>query len=138
MTPQIEYQIITRKTSIPLDYDEYHHMTNLTEDQIVFIDKLMWYLDYYIFILLCGRVSIFRTLSKAVNMTIFFKLELKDSMPVCLFALSFTDFLISGIVMLAKVFPVLKIVCDIQGIGPTDLLYVGPEWNADALFLSSD
>lgn len=117
---------------------EVHAMNvTVTPGQILISDDLMWDLNIYVFILLCGSVSIFGTLSNTCNMIIFFKLDFKDSMSVCLFALSLTDFLVCCIVMIGRACPIWDIFYHGEGVDPMALLYAGPAWLADSLFLCS-
>lgn len=94
-------------------------------------------IDIYINYLLCGIIAVFGSANNVINMIIFYRLGLKDSMSVGLMALSVTDFLASFVGLSGIAYIIVDKFVPESVIEPLSINHVSFGWLRDLLFLCS-
>lgn len=100
-------------------------------------DRTIFYFNLYVHFLLCGSMATFGSINNIINMIIFHRIGMNDSMSIGLMALSLTDFLVSFLSVLRMSFFVWDEMEPDSKIDPLGVNHVTIGWWRDLLFLCS-
>lgn len=115
--------------------EQYREVSELmTETSQVISDDVMMYLHISLNIVVRTIISVVGVVTNLINMVIFTKLGLKDSMSVGLFALSLTDFLVTGIQLASCICFMIDLLCPHIGTDARFLGYYTLGWAITAIY----
>lgn len=115
--------------------EQYREVSELmTETSQVISDDVMMYLHISLNIVVRTIISVVGVVTNLINMVIFTKLGLKDSMSVGLFALSLTDFLVTGIQLASCICFMINLLCPHIGTDARFLGYYTLGWAITAIY----